>query len=246
MKMRINKIVAERCEVSRRKADEMIRDGRITANGKKLLLGSMVDEQDEIFVDGSSTVHDKHQRVVIALHKPVGYITTTDQTKTDTVMDLVDWQDSRLFPVGRLDVESSGLILLTNDGKLANELMHPRYEHEKEYEVEVDRELQESDLLQLRHGIIIDSRKTKPAQVLRISDRRFRIMIQEGRNRQIRRMCEALHYRVLSLKRIRIASLELGNLKVGMWRLLTPKEVKTALSDDAPKRKTREKVRLDK
>lgn len=246
MKMRINKVVAERCEVSRRKADQMIRDGRVTANGKTLLLGSMIDEQDEIFVDGSSTVHDKRQRVVIALHKPIGYITTTDATKTDTVMDLVDWQDSRLFPVGRLDVESSGLLLLTNDGKLANELMHPRYEHEKEYEVEVDKELQESDLLQLRHGIVIDSRRTKPAQVLRMSDRRFRIMIQEGRNRQIRHMCEALRYRVLSLKRIRIAGLELGKLKPGMWRLLTPKEIKIALREEEPKRKTREKVRLDK
>jgi 23S rRNA pseudouridine2604 synthase len=246
MKLRINKVVADRCEVSRRKADQMIRDGRVTVNGKEALLGSMLDEQDEIYVDGSSTVHDAHQRVVIALHKPIGYITTTDQTKTDTVMDLVNWQDGRLFPVGRLDVESSGLILLTNDGKLANELMHPRYEHEKEYEVEVDRDMLESDILQLRHGLKIDDRMTKPAQVLKLSDRRFRIMIQEGRNRQIRRMCETLHYHVLSLKRIRIAGLELGSLKPGMWRVLTPKEVKIALRDDEPKRKQGEKVRLDK
>jgi pseudouridine synthase len=246
MKLRINKVVAERCEVSRRTADRMIQDGRVTIKGKKVLLGSIIDEQDEIFVDGSSTVHDKHQRVVIALHKPVGYITTTDQTKTDTVMDLVNWPDGRLFPVGRLDVDSSGLLLLTNDGKLANELMHPRFEHEKEYEVDVDSELREKDLLELRHGIMIDSRKTKPAQVLKVSDHRFRIMIQEGRNRQIRRMCEALHYRVVHLKRVRIADLELGSLKPGMWRVLTPKEVKKTLQDDAPKRKSREKVRLDK
>lgn len=229
MKMRINKIVSERCGVSRRKADQMINEGRVTVNGTLASLGSMIDEDDDVTVDGSSTVQDERQSVVIALHKPVGYITTTDRMKKDTVLDLVDWQESRLFPVGRLDVESSGLLLLTNDGVLANELMHPRYEHEKEYEVEVDRELQESDLLQMRHGLNLEGKKTKPAEVLRLSDRRFRITIREGRNRQIRRMCEALRYNVLHLKRIRIAGLSLGSLKPGMWRIVSPKEVRVCL-----------------
>lgn len=232
MKMRINKLVAERCEVSRRKADAMIEEGRVEVNGKRAQLGMMVDDDDRITVDGSTTVDDRRQRVVIALNKPVGFMTTTDPSKTDTVMDLVEWPDARLFPVGRLDVESSGLLLLTNDGDLANKLMHPRYEHEKEYEVEVDHPFQESDLLQLRHGVELDGRKTKPAQVLRISERRIRIMICEGRNRQIRRMCEALHYRVLHLHRIRIAGLEIGSLKPGMWRVLSPSEVKKAFGNN--------------
>lgn len=223
---RINKAVADRCEVSRRKADMMIQEGRVTVNGKRAQLGMMVKDDDDIRLDGSQTVHESHQRVVIALNKPVGYMTTMDQTKKDTVMDLVYWNDGRLFPVGRLDVESSGLILLTNDGELANRLMHPKFEHEKEYDVEVDRVLEESDLLQLRHGVAIEGGKTKPAKVLRISDRRFRIIIKEGRNRQIRKMCEALRYHVLKLQRIRIGGIELGKLKAGMWRTLTTAEIK--------------------
>lgn len=223
---RINKAVADRCELSRRKADAMIQEGRVTVNGKRAQLGMMVEDDDDIRVDGSQTVQEAHHRAVIALNKPVGYMTTMDQTKKDTVMDLVDWNDGRLFPVGRLDVESSGLILLTNDGELANRLMHPKYEHEKEYDVEVDRVLEESDLLQLRHGVVIEGRKTKPAKVLRISDRRFRIIIKEGRNRQIRKMCEALRYHVLKLQRVRIGGIELGHLKAGMWRPLSNTEIK--------------------
>lgn len=224
--VRINKIVADRCETSRRKADALIEVGRVTINGRRAKLGDMVSEDDDIQVDGHATVMEKHARAVIALNKPVGYMTTMDPKKTDTVMDLVHWTDGRLFPIGRLDVESSGLLLLTNDGILANRLMHPKYEHEKEYDVEVDRVIEESDLLQLRHGVVIEGRKTKPAQVLRLGDRKFRIMIKEGRNRQIRRMCEALHYHVLRLHRIRIGGLELGSLKSGSWRVLTHTEMR--------------------
>ena len=226
MKIRINKLVAERCEISRRKADEYIHDGRVTVNGTKAILGTMADEDDDIRVDDHRTVQERHQRAVIALHKPVGYMTTMDRSKQDTVMDLIVWNDGRLFPVGRLDVDSSGLLLLTNDGQLANKLMHPRYAHEKEYDVDVDRPISDSDLVELRRGVKIEGRKTAPAEVLRLSEARFRIMIKEGRNRQIRRMCEAIGYRVKRLQRIRVSSVKLGSLKVGQWRLLTAVEVK--------------------
>jgi pseudouridine synthase len=246
MKIRINKAVAERCEISRRKADALIAEGRVTVNGIRAELGLLVDEDDEIRLDGRTTVSEKQQQVVVMLNKPVGYMTTMDQSKRDTVLDLVQWNEGRLFPIGRLDVESSGLLLMTNDGQLANRLMHPRYAHEKEYDVVIDGLLTESDVSRMRKGVVLDDGAvTKPAEVLKLSDKRFRITVREGRNRQIRRMVEAIGHRVKQLHRIRISGINLGPLRFGEWRRLSASEVKS-LEGEGIQTYTKKKVQKRK
>lgn len=228
--MRINKYISLHYEVSRRKADAIIESGDVSVNGEVASLGQDVADEDDIHVRGmEKSDRAGAEKIVIALHKPVGYITTTDRSRMDTVLDLVKI-DERLFPVGRLDVGSSGLLLLTNDGDLAHHLMHPKFEHEKEYLVSVDRPLTDQDFADLRNGVVIDGRKTFPAVVIPEGDTRFRITIHEGRNRQIRRMCEAIDVGVTELKRIRIDSLVLGTLKPGSWRGLSEAEVQKLLS----------------
>ena len=160
------------------------------------------------------------------LNKPAGVIVTTDQSKKDNVIDFINIQE-RVFPVGRLDVKSEGLLLLTNDGVLANRLMHPKYEHEKEYVVLVDRPLDMKDIKRLQTGVDLDDGITLPAKVRKMDDNRFAIILREGRNRQIRRMCEALGYRVEALTRTRILTLRMpSTYPVGNWRSLTESEIR--------------------
>ncbi len=186
-------------------------------------LGTRVDpETDEVFFRGTPVSLDQNP-VYIVLNKPVGYVTSRHQRQEKTIMELIN-VPQRLNPVGRLDKESTGLLLLTNDGGLHNRLTHPSYDHEKEYDVQVSRPLSREELATLRKGVPLAGRKTRPAKVSRVSDRRFKIILKEGRNRQIRRMVGALGNQVVTLKRVRMATIELADLPEGHWRHLTKAE----------------------
>jgi len=216
---------------SRRKCEEMIRSGQVAVNGVTVLdMGVKIDpERDEVFVNGKK-VYMEERYVYIMLNKPRGYITTVkDQYNRPTVMELVDQVCERVYPIGRLDYESEGLLLLTNDGNMAFYLTHPRHQIEKEYIVRVNGFPSPQDLDKLRYGIDIGGFVTSPAKVSVVKYNKqsttIKIVIREGKNRQIRRMFDAIGYKVTYLKRIRIGSIELGDLKPGEWRYLTNKEV---------------------
>jgi 23S rRNA pseudouridine2604 synthase len=224
MKTRLNKFLADRGMCSRRKADELISAGKVFVNGARAELGMMVDESDDVRLRGREVVKKKPETVYFAFHKPVGIITSVDPNARDSVISFLHLP-MLVFPVGRLDVASSGLLLLTNDGRLSESITNPRHNHEKEYVVTVDREIKDGDLRAMAQGIMILGSITKPAVVRRESARIFSIILTEGRNRQIRRMCEALGYDVKNLVRVRVMNIELGNLPVGACRPLTKKEV---------------------
>ncbi len=209
---------------SRRKGEELIKEGRIKVNGKRVSeLGTKVDsDKDFVEFDGRPVALDS-QLVYIALNKPKDYVSSCYQKGDKTVMDLLGISE-RLYPVGRLDKDSTGLLLLTNDGRLHYRLTHPSFDHEKEYEVTVAKALPEGVLRKLAQGLPMMGTKTRPARVKRISTRRFLIVLQEGKNRQIRRMLRKVGNQVTDLKRIRIANIRLGNLPPGRWRYLSDKE----------------------
>lgn len=224
--IRLNKYLADHGYCSRREADRLIKARKVKVNGQIAELGERVDEnKDHIEVEGRQQ-KDIPKPVYILLNKPVGIITTTDTRKPDNVISLIN-QKERLFPIGRLDVKTSGLLLLTNDGQLANRLTHPRFEHEKEYEVRVDKPISDKDLKHLEKGVQLADGMTAPARTKRLSENTFLLTLREGRNRQVRRMCDALHYETQRLKRIRMSSITLGPLKVGKFRHLTKEEVCT-------------------
>jgi 23S rRNA pseudouridine2604 synthase len=222
--MRINKYLAQHGYCSRREADRLIERGNVLINGELATLGDMVRLDDNVQVSGRAR-KEKPDYVYIMLNKPVGYITTSDRRKKDNVLDLIEINE-RIFPVGRLDVKSSGLLLFTNDGDLANRLTHPRYEHDKEYIVIVDKEITRLDIGKLQNGIKLDDGKTLPAKVRRLDTNKVAIILREGRNQQIRRMFAELGYEVLTLTRTRVVSVTLGHLSAGDWRHLTEKELK--------------------
>jgi 23S rRNA pseudouridine2604 synthase len=221
--MRINKYLSRRGVCSRREADRRIEAGRVTVNGQKPELGQKVTDKDDVRVDGKP-VGKKPTNVYIAFNKPVGLITTANEDRPDNVISHIDYPE-RIYPVGRLDVASQGLLLLTNDGELTNRLTHPKFEHEKEYYVEVERSISGKDLRKLAEGVELEGGMTAPADVERKSGNAFLLTIHEGRNRQIRRMCKALGYEVITLKRLRVATVDLGNLSTGAWRELHEDEV---------------------
>ena len=223
--IRINKYLSEHGYCSRREADRLIAAGKVFINDEPAGLGDKVTEDDLVRVDGRDRKKPP-KKVYILLNKPVGLISTTDKNSKDNVVDYVGYPE-RLYPVGRLDVKSEGLILLTNDGVLANRMMHPRYEHEKEYVVKVNRPISRRDVVQMQHGVELEDGVTLPAKVRHMDDYTFAIILREGRNRQIRRMCEALGYEVTSLKRTRVLSLKMPTTyPVGHWRHLTEFEVR--------------------
>ncbi len=228
---RLHKVLAHAGVESRRAAEEMILAGRVAVNGQVITkLGTKVDpEHDAITVDGRP-IPRRVKKSYLMLNKPPGYITTvSDPERRPTVMELVP-HNSRIYPVGRLDANSEGLILLTNDGEFANLLAHPRYSYEKEYHVAVPGTIREEDLRALREGVVIDGRPTAPAQVRVLSSDGkttwLAMTIHEGRNRQIRRMLHSLGYGVERLVRMRIGPLWLGSLPRGAYRQLTPAEVR--------------------
>ncbi len=223
--MRLQKFLSMAGVCSRRKGEEYINAGRIAVNGRIVTrAGVTVDpEKDEVRVDGRP-VRIRRKPVYIMLNKPAGYITSRSQRGRKIVFDLVA-VDERLNPVGRLDKDSTGLLLLTSDGELHHRLIHPSFDHEKEYAVETAAPIEDKALERFEKGLNIDGRKTRPARVARMDARKFKIVLQEGRKRQIRRMVEAVGGQVASLHRIRMGTLVLGNLKKGQWRYLTEQEV---------------------
>lgn len=220
--MRINKFLAETGKVSRRGADKWIEDERITINGELATIGSKVEEGDVVAIDGTP-VERQQQLVYIALNKPVGITSTTERHIHGNVVDFVN-HPLRIFHIGRLDKDSEGLLLLTNDGDIVNEILRAEHQHEKEYIVQVDRPVTDDFLHKMAAGVDILDTTTLPCRVEKISSTVFKIILQQGLNRQIRRMCQALGYTVKRLQRIRIMNIHLGNLKVGQWRDLTTEE----------------------
>jgi len=227
--MRLQKFLSAAGVCSRRKGEEFIRAGRVRVNGRVVAeLGAKIDpEQDRVSVDGTP-VQPEVPSVYIALNKPPGYVTSCRHAGKRIVLDLVD-VPQRIFPVGRLDKDSTGLLLLTNDGRLHQKLSHPSFDHEKEYDVSVERPISDGALQRMAEGMPILDGRTRPAEVRRTGERRFRIVLKEGRNRQIRRMVRRLGNEVVELKRIRVAAVRLGRLSEGAWRYLTDLEVKALL-----------------
>ncbi len=226
--MRLNKYISETGLCSRREADKWIEAGRVTCNGKSAGLGVQVADGDEVRIDGR-LIGVKKAPVYLALNKPVGIICTTETHIKDNIIDHVGYED-RIFPVGRLDRDSEGLILLTNDGDIVNEILRSENNHEKEYIVAVDRPITNLSLRMMEDGVKIMGERTKPSKVVRIDASRFRIILTQGLNRQIRRMCSALGYRAVSLKRVRIMNIHLGKLAPGKWRHLSDAELKGLLA----------------
>ena len=220
--MRINKFLAETGIVSRRGADKWIEDGRVTINGELATVGSKVEDGDHVCVDGKP-VQKVEQLVYIVLNKPVGITSTTEKHIQGNVVDFIN-HPLRIFHIGRLDKDSEGLLLLTNDGDIVNEILRAENHHEKEYVVQVDKPITEQFLKEMAAGVEILDTKTLPCRVEKVSNYVFKIILEQGLNRQIRRMCSALGYSVKRLQRIRIMNIHLGNLKVGQWRDLTEKE----------------------
>jgi len=216
--MRINKFITQAGVCSRRQADQLIKEGRVLINNQKASLGDQVAESDQVKVSGK-IIKPVSQKIYLAYHKPVGVICTTDLSKKDNIMERVQVRE-RVFPVGRLDVESSGLILLTNDGDWANKLMHPKFEHQKEYLVTVDKALAAEYLEKLKRGVRLAEGLAKADQIKKIGEKDFLITIHQGWNRQIRRMAEKAGLNVVALKRVRIGKFKLGNLRPDEWKYL--------------------------
>jgi 23S rRNA pseudouridine2604 synthase len=221
--MRLNKFIAETGVCSRREADKWIEAGRVTCNGQIAALGTQVAGGDEIRVDGE-LVGAKKKQIYLALNKPVGIICTTEPDVADNIIEFIGHRE-RIFPVGRLDKDSEGLILLTNDGDIVNEILRSENNHEKEYLVTVDRAITDLSLNMMAGGVKIMGETTKRCVVSRTGANSFRIILTQGLNRQIRRMCSALGYKVQRLKRVRIMNVRLGSLETGKWRYLTESEL---------------------
>jgi 23S rRNA pseudouridine2604 synthase len=222
--VRINKYLSEIGYCSRRAADKLIQEGRITVNGKLVEMGLKVTPADEITVDGSVVDQTGDKPVYIAFNKPVGIVCTTDtRVEKDNIIDFINFP-TRIFPIGRLDKPSEGLIFLTNDGDIVNKILRARNQHEKEYVVTVNRPITEEFIQKMAAGVPILDTVTRPCKVKQTHKKEFRIILTQGLNRQIRRMCEYLDYRVVTLKRVRImnVSLDIGK---GKWRHLTKKEI---------------------
>ena len=221
---RLNKYLSEIGHCSRRAADKLIDQGRIQVNGKAVVMGQKVSPQDHIEVDGILVENHQEGSVYIAFNKPKGIVCTTDtRVEKDNIIDYINYP-SRIFPIGRLDKMSEGLILLTNDGDILNKILRARNNHEKEYIVTVNKPVTEEFVEKMGSGVPILDTVTKPCFVEQIHKKQFRIILTQGLNRQIRRMCEFLEYRVVELKRVRIMNLKLDT-KVGRYRDLTKKEM---------------------
>ena len=220
--MRINKFISEAGTASRRGADKLITEGRVTINGKRATIGSQVEPGDDVRVNGNQLFVARNN-VYIALNKPVGITSTTEKGVKGNIVDLVN-HPFRVFHIGRLDKDSEGLILLTNDGDIVNEILRSENQHEKEYIVSVDRPITTEFLKQMSEGVKILDTVTLPCKVEQLSKYDFKIILTQGLNRQIRRMCEELGYNVYRLQRMRIMNIELGKLPPGQWRYLSKKE----------------------
>lgn len=236
--IRINKYLAQCGICSRRDADLLIQAGRVSMNGIPAQNGDRITREDQVLVDGKlvdgSCCFEKSNTVVLAYYKPIGVVCTErDEHAKKKVTDEIQYT-VRVTYAGRLDKDSEGLLLLTNDGDLINHMMRGANLHEKEYVVKLDRRIKDEDLNKLRNGIYLKELKqtTRPCKVDKIGPYTIKIVLTQGLNRQIRRMCQTLHYKVVSLKRIRVMSVELGNLKPGEYRELSKEEIEELWSDD--------------
>ncbi len=237
-KVRIQKLLADRGVASRRKAEELIEQGVVRVNGHPVRLGDKADDRKDIITVRGKRVAAAEAPVYLMLHKPRGYVTTmSDEKGRKCVADLVRDVGVRVYPVGRLDRDSEGLLLLTNDGDFSNAMMHPAAHVPKRYRVTLRSEVTAEHTVRLKEGILLDGKRTLPAEVLVVSQQEasaqlpprtvMEITIYEGRNRQIRRMCEALDLDVIRLKRVAFGGIKLGMLAAGKWRHLDPREVRT-------------------
>ncbi len=223
--IRLNKYLSELGYCSRREADKLIAAGRIKINGAKIEMGTKVTAADRIEVDGTLIGQEKEKAVYLAFNKPVGIVCTTDtRVEKNNIIDYINYP-SRIFPIGRLDKPSEGLIFLTNDGDIVNKILRAHNKHEKEYVVQVNKPITPDFVKRMQNGIPILDTVTRKCYVKQTHKQEFRIVLTQGLNRQIRRMCEYLGYRVTKLKRVRIMNIAL-DVKVGQWRHLTAKEVK--------------------
>ena len=222
--MRINRYLSHHGICSRREADRRIADGRVRIGDRVAVPGDMVADGDVVTVDGVP-VEGEHHAVILAYHKPLGIICTTSEKERPNLTDAIDYPE-RVFPIGRLDKDSTGLILLTNDGLLADELMRSRNDHEKEYVVTTNKPLTDEVVRAMEQGVPILDTMTKPCRIFDRQGKTFHIILTQGLNRQIRRMCDYFGYRVMALTRIRFVSVALGDLKEGTYRELTDGEVR--------------------
>ena len=230
--MRINKYLSETGACSRRVADQWIEAGRVSVNGTRAVLGTQVNEGDVVLLDGHP-LRAKPKRIYLALNKPVGIECTTDHDVPGNIVDFVG-HGERIYPIGRLDKDSEGLILLTNDGDIVNTVLRAEHEHEKEYVVAVDRPLTPAFLEGMSSGVPILDTVTNPCRMTQVGKNTFRIVLTQGLNRQIRRMCEHFGYTVRRLQRVRIMNVHLGDLAAGQWRNLTRAELGGLLPAKAP------------
>lgn len=221
--VRINKFLSEVGYCSRREADKLLEQGRITINGKLPELGTKVFPTDEVRVNGKRILEKEEEKIYLAVNKPVGIECTTNQSVSGNIVDFVNYHE-RIFPVGRLDKDSEGLIIMTNDGDIVNKILRARNNHEKEYIVTVDKTITDRFITRMGNGVPILDTVTKECRVERISNTTFRIFLTQGLNRQIRRMCEYFDYTVVALKRIRIMNISL-DVPVGKYREITKAEM---------------------
>ena len=228
--VRLNKYIASTGRCSRREADAWIEKGRVTVNGRRAEPGTQVTECDQVRINGHLIAARRKKHVYIALNKPPGITCTTERHVAGNVIAFINYSE-RIFPIGRLDKESEGLILLTSDGDIVNEVLRAERKHEKEYIVTVDRPIPDEVLERMSHGVRLPelNTTTRRCKTGRISARTFRIILTEGINRQIRRMCEVCGYRVNRLQRIRVMNIRLDGLKNGRWRNLRPAELRSLL-----------------
>jgi pseudouridine synthase len=224
--MRLQKFLSQAGICSRRKGEEYIKAGLVRVNNAVVTeLGTKIDPVNDRVKFKGKVVTSENNLVYIALNKPKGYVTSCSQPGERIVIDLVDIPQ-RVYPIGRLDKDSTGLLILTNDGNLHHRLLHPSFDHEKEYDVTVSSPITDGALQNIAGGMPMMGTKTRPAEIIRLSSRRFRIVLKEGKNRQIRRMVRKVGNHVTQLKRLRISNIELDRLKKGTWRYLTEKEIK--------------------
>ena len=223
--IRLQKFLANAGVSSRRKAEELIKAGKIKVNNKITTeLGTKVNENEDRVEYNNKILNLKSEKIYIALNKPIGYISSADNAQGKSILDLVKVKE-RVYPVGRLDKDSNGLMLLTNDGDFTNKITHPRFGSEKEYFVILDQDLKKEDIQKLEKGIIIGDKKLQPIKVIMAKNKSTRIILKEGMRRQIRRMLGKLGYTVIKLKRIRIGKLELGKLNEGEWKKINKEDI---------------------
>ncbi|MGQ0827421.1 MAG: 23S rRNA pseudouridine(2604) synthase RluF [Bacteroidota bacterium] len=244
MQTRINKFISETGFCSRREADKLIEQGRVTVNGILPEIGTKINPGDKIKIDGK-LLKNKETSIYIAFHKPIGITCTTDLKDKDNIIDFIR-HPKRIFPIGRLDKASEGLIFLTNDGDIVNKILRAGNNHEKEYIVTVDKPVTPGFIQKMGNGVAILETVTQKCRVEQLDKNRFRIILTQGLNRQIRRMCEVLEYNVTKLKRIRIMNITLDGISPGKWRYLTDDEINTINKLVATSVKTEEASHIKK